>query len=145
MKVLVTGAEGFIGKNLVAELEHREDVTVLPYDVHTPEKLLDEYCRECDFVFNLAGVNRPEHTEEFMEGNFGFATTLVETLRKHGNTCPVMNSSSIQAALENPYGKRRKPGRTCCMPMDRRREHRYISIVSPMSSENGADRIITVR
>ena len=77
MKVLVTGAEGFIGKNLVAELEHREDVTVLPYDVHTPENLLDEYCRECNFVFNLAGVNRPEHTEEFMEGNFGFATTLV--------------------------------------------------------------------
>lgn len=110
MKVLVTGAKGFIGKNLISELERREGVCVLPFDIDTPSELLDEYCRECDFVFNLAGVNRPEHVEEFMEGNFGFATTLVETLKKYGNTCPVMNSSSIQAALENPYGKSKKAG-----------------------------------
>lgn len=110
MKVLVTGAKGFIGKNLISELERREEVCVLPFDIDTPSELLDEYCRECDFVFNLAGVNRPEHVEEFMEGNFGFATTLVETLKKYGNTCPVMNSSSIQAALENPYGKSKKAG-----------------------------------
>lgn len=110
MNVLVTGAKGFIGKNLISELERREGVSVLPFDIDTPSELLDEYCRECDFVFNLAGVNRPEHVEEFMEGNFGFATTLVETLKKYGNTCPVMNSSSIQAALENPYGKSKKAG-----------------------------------
>lgn len=110
MKVLVTGAKGFIGKNLISELERREGVCVLPFDIDTPSELLDEYCRECDFVFNLAGVNRPEHVEEFMEGNFGFATTLVETLKRYGNTCPVMNSSSIQAALENPYGKSKKAG-----------------------------------
>lgn len=110
MKVLVTGAKGFIGRNLISELERREKVSVLPFDIDTPSELLDEYCRECDFVFNLAGVNRPEHVEEFMEGNFGFATTLVETLKKYGNTCPVMNSSSIQAALENPYGKSKKAG-----------------------------------
>lgn len=110
MKVLVTGAKGFIGKNLIAWLERRGDVEILSFDVETPKELLEEYCKECDFVYNLAGVNRPEHVEEFMEGNFGFATTLTETLKKHGNVCPVMNSSSIQAALDNPYGKSKKAG-----------------------------------
>ena len=110
MKVLVTGAKGFIGKNLITELKRLEDTTVLEFDVDTEVSLLDEYCKECDFVFNLAGVNRPETIEEFMEGNFGFATTLVETLRKYGNTCPIMNSSSIQAKLDNPYGKSKKAG-----------------------------------
>lgn len=110
MKVLVTGANGFIGKNLITELKRREGVEVLPFDIDTPKDKLEEYCAKCDFVYNLAGVNRPEHTEEFMEGNFGFATTLVETLKKAGNTCPVMNSSSIQAALENPYGRSKKAG-----------------------------------
>jgi len=110
MKVLVTGAEGFIGKNLIAELKRREDVEVLPFDVETPPEFLDKYCAECDFVYNLAGINRPENVEEFMEGNFGFATTLVDSLKKAGNICPVMNSSSIQAALENPYGKSKKAG-----------------------------------
>lgn len=110
MRVLVTGAKGFIGRNLITELERREGVTVLPFDIDTPMEVLDKYCRDCDFVYNLAGVNRPEHVEEFMEGNFGFATTLVETLKKYGNKCPVVNSSSIQAALENPYGKSKKAG-----------------------------------
>ena len=110
MKVLVTGAKGFIGKNLITELERRENVTVLPFDIDTDRTLLDEYCRDCDFVYNLAGVNRPEKVEEFMEGNFGFATTLVENLKKYKNTCPIMDSSSIQAALENPYGKSKKAG-----------------------------------
>lgn len=110
MKVLVTGAEGFIGKNLIEELKRREDVEVLSFDLQTPFALLEEYCAECDFVYNLAGVNRPDNAEEFMEGNFGFATTLVEKLKKAGNTCPVMNSSSIQASLENPYGKSKKAG-----------------------------------
>lgn len=110
MKVLVTGANGFIGKNLIAELERREGIIVLPFDINTPMELLDIYCKDCDFVYNLAGVNRPEKVEEFMEGNFGFASTLVETLKKYGNDCPIMNSSSIQATLENPYGQSKKAG-----------------------------------
>lgn len=110
MKVLVTGAKGFIGKNLIVELERRENVTVLPFDLDTDQSLFEEYCKDCDFVYNLAGVNRPEKEEEFMEGNFGFITTLVETLRKYQNTCPIVTSSSIQAALENPYGKSKKAG-----------------------------------
>lgn len=110
MKVLVTGANGFIGKNLITELQRREDIIVLPFDIDTPSDLLNEYCRECDFVYNLAGVNRPENVEEFMEGNFGFASTLVDTLKKHDNKCPIMNSSSIQAALDNPYGQSKKAG-----------------------------------
>lgn len=110
MKVLVTGAKGFIGKNLITELSRLEGTTVLEFDVDTEPTLLDEYCRECDFVFNLAGVNRPENVEEFMEGNFGFATTLVDILKKYDNTCPIMNSSSIQANLDNPYGKSKKAG-----------------------------------
>lgn len=110
MKVLVTGANGFIGKNLIAELVRREGIEVLPYDIDTPVDKLAEYCSECEFVYNLAGINRPEHVEEFMEGNFGFATMLVEALKQAGNICPIMNSSSIQAALENPYGKSKKAG-----------------------------------
>lgn len=110
MKVLVTGAKGFIGKNLISELERQENVEVMAFDIDSPVEALEEYCKECNFVFNLAGVNRPEHTEEFMEGNFGFASTLVQTLKKYHNTCPIMNSSSIQAALDNPYGKSKKAG-----------------------------------
>ncbi len=110
MKILVTGSNGFIGKNLISELSGKEGVEVLAFDVDTPLELLDDYCRDCAFVYNLAGVNRPEHVEEFMEGNFGFASRLVETLKKYGNTCPVMNSSSIQAALDNPYGHSKKAG-----------------------------------
>lgn len=110
MKVLVTGAKGFIGRNLIAELNQHEEMEVLAFDIDTPSELLEKYCRDCDFVFNLAGINRPENVEEFMVGNFGFASTLTETLKKHGNTCPVMNSSSIQAVLDNPYGKSKKAG-----------------------------------
>lgn len=110
MKVLVTGANGFIGKNLITELSRREGVEVLSFDIDAVDERLEEYCEQCDFVFNLAGINRPERVEEFMEGNFGFASKLVETLKKHGNSCPVVNSSSIQAALENPYGQSKKAG-----------------------------------
>lgn len=110
MKVLITGSGGFIGKNLIAKLESRDDVEILPFEQDTPIELLDEYCRDCDFVYNLAGINRPEHVEEFMEGNFGFATTLTDTLKKYGNSCPVINSSSIQAVLDNPYGQSKKAG-----------------------------------
>lgn len=110
MKVLVTGANGFIGKNLISELNRKEDIEVLAFDIDTPAELLEEFCRDCEFVYNLAGINRPQNVEQFMEGNFGFATTLVETLKKYNNTCPVMNSSSIQAVLDNPYGKSKKAG-----------------------------------
>ncbi len=110
MKVLVTGANGFIGKNLIAELKRLGNVEVCPFDLDTSIELLDLYCADCDFVFNLAGVNRPENIEQFMEGNFGFASILVNTLRKYKNTCPIMNASSIQAALDNPYGCSKKAG-----------------------------------
>ncbi|MCC8112481.1 MAG: capsular polysaccharide biosynthesis protein CapF [Bacteroidales bacterium] len=116
MKVLVTGAKGFVGKNLCAELNNiREGKArcygdlvideVMEYDIDTNPALLDKYCQRTDFVFNLAGVNRPKDEKEFMEGNFGFASTLLDTLKKHGNNCPVMLSSSIQATLIGRYGK----------------------------------------
>ena len=114
MKVLVTGAAGFVGKNLVASLKNIRDGKdrtrpelsvdeIYEYDIQTDPVLLEEYCAKADFVFNLAGVNRPKDNAEFMAGNFGFATTLLETLKKNGNTCPVMLSSSIQATLLGRY------------------------------------------
>lgn len=114
MNILVTGAAGFVGKNLTASLENiKEDRDrtrpelvideIYEYDIHTEPALLDEYCEKADFVFNLAGVNRPKNNEEFMKGNFGFATTLLETLKKYQNSCPVMLSSSIQATLLGRY------------------------------------------
>ena len=114
MKVLVTGAAGFVGKNLVVSLKNIRDGKdrtrpelsvdeIYEYDIQTDPALLEEYCAKADFVFNLAGVNRPKDNAEFMAGNFGFATTLLETLKKHGNTCPVMLSSSIQATLLGRY------------------------------------------
>ncbi len=121
MKILITGANGFVGKNLTEALKNiknGKDKTkgdlkfdeIFLYDIDTKKELLDEYCRECDFVFHLAGVNRPKEQSEFMEGNFGFTSTLLDTLKKHNNTCPVMISSSIQAALDNPYGLSKKAG-----------------------------------
>lgn len=110
MKILVTGAKGFIGKNLVAELKNRKYMDVFEYDKDTDPSLLDEYCKKADFVFHLAGVNRPKDQSEFMEGNFGFTSILLDTLKKYHNNCPVMISSSIQAELDNPYGKSKKAG-----------------------------------
>ena len=126
MKILVTGAKGFVGKNLCAQLKNIKegkarcygDLTVsevYEYDIDSTAEELDSYCRECNFVFNLAGVNRPQNTEEFMQGNFGFASTLLETLKKHGNSCPVMLSSSAQASLtgrfgNSEYGRSKKAG-----------------------------------
>lgn len=110
MKILVTGAKGFIGKNLIAELRNRKYNDIFEYDRDTDSSLLDGFCKEADFVFHLAGVNRPKEQSEFMEGNFGFTSNLLNSLKKHNNTCPVMISSSIQAELDNPYGESKKAG-----------------------------------
>ena len=126
MKILVTGAKGFVGKNLCAALKNVQEgkdktrgidsnIEIFEFDIDTDKALLDTYCKEADFVFNLAGVNRPQNQDEFMEGNFGFASLLLETLKKYNNTCPVMLSSSLQATLigryaEGDYGKSKKAG-----------------------------------
>ena len=126
MKILVTGAKGFVGKNLCAQLNNIKDGKakcygdlmvdeVFEYDIDSTPEQLDAWCRDCDFVFNLAGVNRPQDPKEFMEGNFGFATVLLNTLKKYHNNCPVMISSSIQATLAgrfgtSEYGKSKKAG-----------------------------------
>lgn len=122
MNILVTGANGFVGRNLVSQLENiasgkarnyaiaGKELHVQGYDVDSDPAVLEEYCRRADFVFNLAGVNRPEDPSEFMKGNFGFASLLLDTLKKCGNTCPVMISSSTQAALDNPYGESKRAG-----------------------------------
>lgn len=126
MNILVTGSKGFVGKNLVENLRNIRDgkdktrsdlniTAVYEYDIHTKKDLLDVYCKECDFVFNFAGINRPQRKEEFMEGNFGFSSLLLDTLKKYQNKCPVMLSSSIQAFLtgryeDSEYGKSKLAG-----------------------------------
>ncbi|WP_436414224.1 polysaccharide biosynthesis C-terminal domain-containing protein [Petrimonas sp.] len=126
MRILVTGAKGFVGKNLVAQLNNIKtgkakfygDVSVdevYEYDINSTQEDLNAFCKDADFVFNLAGVNRPKDQSEFMQGNFGFASTLLDMLKKHRNTCPIMLSSSIQATLEgrfgeSEYGKSKKAG-----------------------------------
>lgn len=107
MRILITGANGFVGKNLCVSLPEHE---LYRYDVDTDPSLLDNYCKNADFVFHLAGTNRPKDTKEFMENNFGFTSVLLETLKKHGNTCPIVLSSSTQAALDNPYGQSKRAG-----------------------------------
>ena len=126
MKILITGAKGFVGRNLCANLRNIQEGKdrrfpdlkideIFEYDLDSTPEELDQWCAEADFVFNLAGVNRPQNQEEFMQGNFGFASTLLDTLKKHGNTCPVMISSSIQATLagrfgNSEYGRSKKAG-----------------------------------
>ena len=126
MNILVTGAKGFVGKNLVAELKNIQSgkaryygdlkiEQIFEYDIDSTSDEFDHYCKNADFVFNLAGVNRPKETSEFMKGNFGFASMLLDTLKKYTNTCPVMLSSSVQASLlgrfgNSEYGRSKKAG-----------------------------------
>ena len=124
MNILITGAKGFVGRNLVETLKTIRDgknrtrdlkiEEIYEFDIDTDPALLGEYCKKADFVFNLAGVNRPQNPEEFMQGNFGFASTLLDTLKKCKNTCPVMISSSIQATCigryDSDYGRSKKAG-----------------------------------
>ena len=119
-KVLITGAEGFIGKNLCIALEQRKDVRVLPYDVNNAKKELAQFAAEADFVFHLAGVNRPENIEEFDRGNRGFTLELAELLEKAGRRVPVAMTSSIQAALDNPYGVSKKKAEDALWEWSRR-------------------------
>jgi len=135
MKILVTGAKGFVGKNLCAALRNIRDgkdrrfpelkiEEIFEYDLDSTPEELDKWCKECDFVFNMAGVNRPKDTSEFMEGNFGFASTLLDTLKKHGNKCPVMLSSSQQASLtgrfgNSEYGRSKKAGEDLFLKYER--------------------------
>ncbi len=154
MNILITGAAGFVGKNLTAALECIRDgrdkthpgLTVgelYLYDIDSDPALLETACQKADFVFNLAGVNRPKNQEEFMQGNFGFASTLLDTLKKYRNTCPVMLSSSIQATMVGRYagvstaGARRR-GRSCSSPTLPKPGRKCWCTASPTCSENGA-------
>lgn len=110
MKILVTGAKGFIGKNLIAELKNQKYDEIFEYDLDSSEKELNKYAKEASFIFHLAGVNRPKDEKEFMEGNFGFTSMLLNKLKSNNNNCPIMISSSIQAELDNPYGISKKAG-----------------------------------
>lgn len=110
MKILITGANGFIGKNLTAHLKACSQHELFLFDIDTDESLLKKYAAECEFVFHLAGINRPKDEEEFMKGNFGFTGKLLESLEESNNKCPVVTTSSIQAELDNPYGISKKAG-----------------------------------
>ncbi len=120
MNILVTGAKGFVGKNLCSTLKNIRDGkdktrsikvdSIYEFDIDTPIEMLDDFCKNADFVFHLAGVNRPKEEKEFMEGNFGFTSVLLDTLKKYQIKAPILVSSSIQAALDNPYGLSKKAG-----------------------------------
>ena len=170
MRVLITGAKGFVGKNLCAALKNIRDgkdcthpnlkiEDIFEYDIDSTPEQLDAWCRDCDFVFNLAGVNRPQNPEEFMQGNFGFASTLLDTLKKYNNRCPVMLSSSQQASLtgrfgNSEYGRSKKAGEDLFLAYERDFLQQPLSN-SPLSGESknpplrggkgGASRVLIYR
>ena len=147
MKILVTGAKGFVGRNLCASLKNIQEgkdrrfpelkiEEIFEYDLGNTEEELDKWCADCDFVFNLAGVNRPQNQEEFMQGNFGFASTLLDTLKKRNNRCPVMLSSSQQASLtgrfgNSEYGRSKKAGEDLFLNYERD----FLNIEKPEKNE----------
>ena len=160
MKILVTGAKGFVGKNLCAQLKNIRDGKarnygvviddIYEYDLDSTPEDLDSWCAKADFVFNLAGVNRPKDQAEFMEGNFGFASTLLDTLRRYGNTCPVMLSSSQQASLtgrfgNSEYGRSKKAGEDLFLRYGEETGAKVLVYRFPNLSGNGADPTTTVR
>lgn len=120
MNILITGAKGFVGRNLAEALKNIRDGKdrsrttavgdIYEYDIDTDPQALDNFCKNADFIYHLAGVNRPKNEKEFMEGNFGFTSTLLDTLKKHNSKAPVLITSSIQASLDNPYGRSKKAG-----------------------------------
>ncbi|MDC3423482.1 capsular polysaccharide biosynthesis protein CapF [Aquibacillus sp. 3ASR75-11] len=110
MKILVTGAKGFVGKNLIAELKNKGYNDIFEFTRESDPSLLEKYTKECNFVFHLAGINRPQNENEFMEGNFGFTSRLLELLKKYRNNAPILITSSIQAEKDNPYGRSKKAG-----------------------------------
>lgn len=155
MRILVTGAKGFVGKNLCANLRNIQDgkdrrfpelkiEEIYEYDIDTDPAQLDGFCAKADFVFNLAGVNRPQNQEEFMQGNFGFASTLLDTLKKHGNKCPVMLSSSQQASLtgrfgNSEYGRSKKAGEDLFLEYEREFLSTYPTYLKDKDTSNTRD------
>lgn len=160
MNILVTGAKGFVGRNLCAQLNNIKNGKarcygdlkideVFEYDIDSTSEQLDAWCQKADFVFNLAGVNRPKENVEFMKGNFGFASTLLDTLKKHHNTCPVMLSSSAQASLtgrfgNSEYGRSKRLVKIFFYNTVRIQEPRYWFIVSRIFMANGVVPTTTV-
>ena len=155
MRVLVTGAKGFVGKNLCANLRNIQEgkdrrfpelniEEIYEYDIDTDPSLLDGFCAKADFVFNLAGVNRPQNQEEFMQGNFGFASTLLDTLKKYGNKCPVMLSSSQQASLtgrfgNSEYGRSKKAGEDLFLDYERDFLKANTNLTNDTNKNNSSD------
>jgi len=141
MKLLITGSNGFVGKNLIAELRNQGFTDLLEYDINKNNDLLDDFARDCQFVFHLAGVNRPENPENFMKGNFGFATELLDALKKHNNKAPIVISSSIQATLDNPYGQSKKAGEDLMFAYSKETGAKVHVYRLPNVSVNGVARI----
>ena len=155
MRVLITGAKGFVGRNLCANLRNIQEgkdrrfpelkiEEIYEYDIDTDPSLLDGFCAKADFVFNLAGVNRPQNQEEFMQGNFGFASTLLDTLKKHGNKCPVMLSSSQQASLtgrfgNSEYGRSKKAGEDLFLDYERDFLKANTNLTNDTNKNNSSD------